>query len=202
MRSINTLNAETLFRGIPVDFLGAIFSALALAFALCVSVVVPGLRQRKSAVITLCALLLSSIFALQWALSLKTQNKLTAQSFENTQGKPRYINNADASLARMATTVKEHVPIGPESRLFLLHNSKGHNFYRLRLQYHLLPLNVHNFSRPFPPWEELRMGDYLLLLKTQKNEDLRTSRQWQEGMRGLVSKEVYASNAIILLEVQ
>ncbi|MEQ8803846.1 MAG: hypothetical protein RLP45_17565, partial [Haliea sp.] len=49
-----------------------------------------------------------------------------------------------------------------QQRLFLLHDSRGHKYQRLRLQFHLLPLNIYNYGSTLLPVGEMRPGDYVL----------------------------------------
>ena len=47
--------------------------------------------------------------------------------------------------------------------MFILHDSVGHNFDRLKMQYYLLPHNVYNYGS-LPPGELVKEGDYVLVL--------------------------------------
>ena len=57
---------------------------------------------------------------------------------------------------------KESLPTS-NSRIFVLHNSQGLNYDRLKTQYYLLPHNIYNYGS-LPPSRGVRPGDYILAL--------------------------------------
>jgi hypothetical protein len=98
-----------------------------------------------------------------WQARLDWQLELTESRFGGLTQAEKHSRELDSDLQRFASRVAERVPAGPEHRVFLLHDSKGHNFWRLRLQYHLLPRNIHNFGRGLPVLQ-LEAGDFILVL--------------------------------------
>ena len=77
----------------------------------------------------------------------------------------------------------EVLPADP-SRIFILRKSvvRGHEYLRLRTQYHLLPHNVYNFGAK-PKRKAVREGDFILALG--ENDELRYSESEQRLYYGL-----------------
>jgi hypothetical protein len=99
-----------------------------------------------------------------WQFRLAEQLDATHERFGGmTQTEKRSMED-DASLQREARRVLEALAPVRGDRLFLLRESVAHNYHRLRLQYHLLPLNVYNFGSALPDPAAVREGDFLALL--------------------------------------
>jgi len=66
--------------------------------------------------------------------------------------------------------------------ILLLHNSKGHNLARLKLQYYLLPHNIYNFNY-LPPAEDSGRVDFVILLGNSPPETIeaRGRRLYRDG---------------------
>ena len=75
----------------------------------------------------------------------------------------RQLADYDAPLYRYAHRLKTEVLPEAPQRLFLLHDSDGMNFDRLKSYYHLLPHNIYAYGR-YPVKESTRQGDHILLL--------------------------------------
>ena len=73
------------------------------------------------------------------------------------------LGSHDSRLRQFAMDIKRDVLPPSPQRIFIVHDSEGHNIARLRLQYHLLPHNIHNFWRKPKP-QFVREGDYIILL--------------------------------------
>ncbi|MDX1733209.1 MAG: hypothetical protein R3228_02545 [Halioglobus sp.] len=100
---------------------------------------------------------------LAWQRQLSVQVTETKATFSGKSVHEKHLASGDGALYQYARYLKEEVLPEPGQRIFLLHDSKGHNFWRLRAQYHLLPHNIHNFWK-YPDQTYVRTGDYLLVL--------------------------------------
>jgi hypothetical protein len=98
-----------------------------------------------------------------WQTRLDWQLELTESRFGGLTQVEKHELEFDRDLQRFASRVAERIPAEPAHRVFLLHDSEGHNYWRLRLQYHLLPRNIHNFGRLLPV-PHLEAGDFILVL--------------------------------------
>jgi hypothetical protein len=99
-----------------------------------------------------------------WQFRLAEQLDATRERFGGmTQTEKRSMED-DASLQREAARVLEALAPVRGRRLFVLRDSVAHDYHRLRLQYHLLPLNVYNFGSALPDPAAVREGDFLALL--------------------------------------
>jgi len=100
---------------------------------------------------------------LLWQRQLSAQLADTASTFANKTQHQKMQASTDGALYEYARHLKDEVLPAPGKQIFLLHNSTGHNFARLRLQYHLLPHNIYNYGK-YPNKADLRRGDYILVL--------------------------------------
>ena len=73
------------------------------------------------------------------------------------------LGSHDSRLRQSAIDLKRDVLPPSPQRIFIVHDSEGHNITRLRLQYHLLPHNIYNFGKKPKP-RFAREGDYIILL--------------------------------------
>ena len=102
---------------------------------------------------------------LLWQKELGTQLQETRHLFGGKNTHERHMADYDRDLYAYATRLKlEALPAAP-GRIFLLHDSDGLNFERLKTQYYLLPHNVYNYGR-YPVRTTARPGDYILSLGT------------------------------------
>lgn len=100
-----------------------------------------------------------------WQHRLGDQLAATQQRFGAMSQADKRQMEDDAGLRRQAQSILESLAPIRGKRVFLLRDDvTGHDFHRLRLQYHLLPLNVYNFGKRLPAPEHARTGDYVLLL--------------------------------------
>jgi len=97
----------------------------------------------------------------QWVL-LHNANEARA-TWAGTAGGAKDLGSHDSRLRRFAMDLKNDVLPPPPQRVFIVHNSEGHNIARLRFQYHLLPHNIYNFGRQLKP-RFTQAGDYIILL--------------------------------------
>ena len=98
-----------------------------------------------------------------WQRDLSSQLSETRFLFNGKSMHERHLSDIDGHLYQYAKRLKEQVlPLG-DQRIFILHESEGHNFERLKAQYYLLPHNIFNYGR-FPHSKASRPGDYILRL--------------------------------------
>ncbi|MGK7294698.1 MAG: hypothetical protein ACNS61_02585 [Candidatus Wenzhouxiangella sp. M2_3B_020] len=101
---------------------------------------------------------------LLWQDRLADQVGLTRATFTGLDQAARRDREMDATLRWQVAEIRAALAPLRGKRLFLVHDSRRHNYHRLRAQYHLLPLNVYNFGRDLPDPADVRAGDYLLVL--------------------------------------
>ena len=101
---------------------------------------------------------------LLWQRQLSAQLALSQYLFQGRSMAERHARDIDGGLFEYAAQLKQRgLPASP-ARLFILHNSRGHNYQRLKLQYYLLPHNIYNLDS-LPPEGAVREGDYILALQ-------------------------------------
>ena len=163
-RSSNNIAASTRGHWLsPVSFAGLLATALIVLGVL--GCRVAGARIRGLGLfvaVTLGCLWLA--LDLLWQRRLMLQVAVTRETFAGLAGAERALADEDAWLYRLAQQLAPHIPLDPLHRLFLVHESEGHNFERLKLQYHLLPRNTYNFGDRLPAMGTYRTGDHVLLL--------------------------------------
>lgn len=99
-----------------------------------------------------------------WQSQLQHQVQATRDRFGGLTQASKHGREMDADLQRYAARIRDKIPAAADQRLFILHESRGHNYWRLRLQFHLLPMNIYNFGHRLLPAGEMRPGDYVLVL--------------------------------------
>lgn len=164
------LSAMNLQRGIPADALvhPNALAALGATIALLVLGVVAGLLRLPRRIVVSGGLLLLFLpwllLDLLWQGQLNARVATSRELFGGLEQQAKHQRELDAALYNFAQVLRSLVPANPRQRLFLLHNSRGHNYQRLRLQYHLLPLNIYNFGASLLPPGAMRPGDHVLQL--------------------------------------
>ncbi len=100
---------------------------------------------------------------LLWSEKLKFRLDQARALFAGKSQHERRLADMDGDLYGYAVHLKQSLlPTEPKT-VFILKEAAGHDFQRLRLQYHLLPHNVYNFGR-YPPVNGPDAGDYLIVL--------------------------------------
>lgn len=99
-----------------------------------------------------------------WQARLAEQLNATQARFGDMSQSEKRAMQDDALLQREAATVLDALAPVRGKRLFLLRDAVGHDYHRLRLQHHLLPLDVYNFGTTLPDPNDVRAGDHLALL--------------------------------------
>ncbi len=97
-----------------------------------------------------------------WQAQLEQQLEATQARYGGLSQAQKHQREIDAEIQRYAAHLARILPPEPGHRIFLLHDSRGHNFWRLRLQFHLLPRNIYNFGSELLP--EMRSGDHVVVL--------------------------------------
>lgn len=100
---------------------------------------------------------------LLWQGELNSQRGETMRQFGGKNANEQHLADIDSHIYRYIHRLKTEVLPPDPSRILLLHNSRKHNFDRLKSQYYLLPHNVYNYGDK-PPKENLGTLDYILLL--------------------------------------
>ncbi len=109
--------------------------------------------------------LLVTWFALDmlWQRELNIQFDETRYLFDGKTMDERHLVDQDSAIYRYAKRLKEEVLPAAPSRVFILHDSAGHNYERLKTQYYLLPHNIYNYGQ-YPLVNAIRPGDFILML--------------------------------------
>jgi hypothetical protein len=125
-----------------------------------------GRLRRDKSLISLGAAILIPWVALDllWQNELITQSRETKTVFGGKTTHEKHLADKDQHIYSYAKRLKEQVlPQSQDSRIFMLHNSSGHNYDRIKTQYYLLPNNIYNYGG-VPPDEGVNPGDYILAL--------------------------------------
>jgi hypothetical protein len=158
--TINRL-AATFSVGAPSPLMvAALWAAVSLLFVL-----VAGLLGKAAPRVTWLLVVLMTWVALDllWQRQLSAQLQLSQHLFQGRSMAERHERDFDSALYDYAQQLKSGGLPATPARLFILHNSRGHNFQRLKLQYYLLPHNIYNLDT-LPPAGAVREGDYILAL--------------------------------------
>ncbi|MEZ5501093.1 MAG: hypothetical protein R3E50_00005, partial [Halioglobus sp.] len=134
---------------------------------------------------------------LLWQKELLTQLAHTRAQFSGKTVAEKHLADADSQIYSYIVRLKSAVlPTGP-SRIVILHNSRAHNFDRLKAQYYLLPNNVYNFGK-VPPESGMAYVDYVLVLGEVPGLEfhpLDNTLVWQHG-RNALSVELLDSDPL------
>jgi hypothetical protein len=100
-----------------------------------------------------------------WQRQLDTRLADIAYRYGGLTQAEKHRREGDAWLQAFADSVRAALEPLRGKRLFLVRDSdKYHDFQRLRLQFHLLPINVFSSGSGAFPAEKTRPGDHILLL--------------------------------------
>lgn len=123
-------------------------------------------KRRVTLMAGLIAILLPW-FALDilWQHQLKGRLEKNRESYGGLTQPQKHQREADALLQSYAAHLKSLLRPLRHQRLFLLHDTdQVHDYTRLRMQFHLLPLNIFNFGNQLEALVHGRPGDHVLLL--------------------------------------
>jgi hypothetical protein len=135
------------------------------AVAIVLLIAIGRLRRDKSLATFGAAILIPWIaLDLLWQSDLSTQLRETKTIFGGKTTHEKHLADGDQHIYSYAKRLKEQVlPESQDSRIFIVHNSSGLNYDRLKTQYYLLPNNIYNYGST-PPNHGLRGGDFILVL--------------------------------------
>jgi hypothetical protein len=189
VRSINFL-----YGAVNADSLSPVVAAAAWSALAVVLLGVAALRSGRANGGAVLAVLLLAWIALDmlWQHELGAQLASTRQQFAGKTQEEKHLADIDSAMYRYIQHLKREVLPAQVSRIVILHNSKGHNFDRLKAQYYLLPNNSFNFGR-VPPGERLHDVDYVLVLGDVPEVEFKPdagSLQWKHGRRSLSVQRV------------
>ena len=123
-------------------------------------------------------------------------------TYAGTPRGEKHLPGSDEHLLRHSQELKASVLPKTPQRIFIVHDSKGHQYRRLRLQYHLLPHNVYNYWRT-PEARFVREGDYIILL--ERVPGVRHSHDQElllvDGGNDIPAKQVYQSPMLTVFRV-
>jgi hypothetical protein len=105
-------------------------------------------------------------FDLLWQLRLGDQLDDTRRLFAGKSVHEKHLADIDAEIYLYARLLRDEALPEEPTRIHLLRKRKPrtkHDFDRLKLQYYLLPHNIHNFGKR-PYLHHSQSSDYLLLL--------------------------------------
>ncbi|MEM1114455.1 MAG: hypothetical protein AAGI11_21260 [Pseudomonadota bacterium] len=103
------------------------------------------------------------VLDLQWQSKLNWQLDRTNETFAGKSQEARHLADVDGVLYAYAQRLKREVLVDPTARVQILQKGFGHDYTRLRLQFHLLPYNIYNIGR-WPVTDALRRGDIVIRL--------------------------------------
>ena len=115
-----------------------------------------------------------------WQNELSTQLTETKYLFAGQTQYERHVRDIDSDLFLYAQHLKEVLP-NPGVKIYLLHDSKQHNYIRLKTQFHLLPHNIYSYGRKLPRNKHVLAGEYILVfgeLPGLKFEAEKSELQW------------------------
>lgn len=120
---------------------------------------------------------------LLWQRELSLQLGETQYVFGGKTTQEKHLADVDAGIYASIQRLKTKMPPHESSRIFILSNSKGHDFTRLKAQYYLFPKNSYNYGK-YPPGRGVRAGDYILALTPSSQlrfDDAKQRLSWKNG---------------------
>lgn len=161
--SINYLTGTPALPGeatLPPTPVVAAWSGLALTL-----LYIFGVIRQKQTLVGLGATLLIPWMALDllWQSELTAQLAETKYLFSGKSAHEKHLADRDQRIYSYTKRLKEEVLPSSPARIFILHDSEGHNYDRLKAQYYLLPHNIYNYGR-IPPAKAIGAGDFILVL--------------------------------------
>lgn len=159
LRSINHLDQNEIGTVSPTAAAAA-WAAITMVLLMLTKTVSPHQRVVALAI----AFLVPWIFLdLLWQQELETQLDETLYLFSGKTNEQKHLADFDVEIYTYAKRIQSLIGDNDTSRIFLLKDSYGHDFERLKLQFYLLPLNIYNYGK-YPPEEAVKAGDYILTL--------------------------------------
>jgi len=116
---------------------------------------------------------------LLWQRQLDDRLSAIQQRYGGLTQEQKHQREDDAVLQAYAAGLRELLAPLRGKRLFLLSETQAHHDYRrLRLQYHLLPLNIYNYGDRLLPAGQMRPGDHVLALAPTRTIRYRAQQGW------------------------
>ncbi len=162
--------------------------ALGLWALVAILLLVVAVRPRRDRLVSiaLAALIAWLCLDLLWQGHLDQQLEEARYLFAGKTMHEKHMADLDGELYAHALRIREHLG-DRDDRLFILKETAGHEFTRLKLQYYLWPVNSYNRGL-VPPVNALKEGDFLLLLgATDKVTVTQGSVAWRNGWRAPVT---------------
>jgi hypothetical protein len=177
--SINSLHLEATRTLPPAQVAAASWAVLSITLLLLWNAIAHGTGAGTLALAALVPWLAIDVL---WQKKLWHQLAITSDTFAGKTPHEKQLADMDEPLYSYAQRLRENVLPEEPARILLLHNSNGHNFARLRMQYYLLPHNVYNFDQLPPEGGESSL-DYVLLLGNSPPSEIaaRGQRLVQDG---------------------
>jgi hypothetical protein len=166
-RSINFLAGTAPKSILSPTVATAAWTGLAI-FIYVVGCLVAAIKIRKRptiGIIVPTAILLIGWMALdfKWQIELFRQLGDTKYLYAGKTTEEKHLAAEDGDLYNYTQRLTDEVLPKEPARVFILHESSGHNYWRLRAQYHLLPHSIYNYGR-YPDNHHLKDGDWILVL--------------------------------------
>jgi hypothetical protein len=138
----------------------ASWAGLALVLLYVISVV-----QGRKSIVSYCAIVLIPWITLDqlWQRELSTQLQGTRLAFGGKTTHQKHLADLDGAIYSYTKRLKEAVLPATGARIIVLRSSSGHDYFRLKTQYYLLPHHIYNFG-VVPPSKGIHPGDYILAL--------------------------------------
>lgn len=162
-RTINSLVFPATLKDLSPTFLAAAVVLIALLIA---GALVLMLKKRAGFASLALGLFVAVwvILDVRWQAVFAENFVQASRSYAGSPSEAKSIMEADGQLLQFANTLKTNILPPEPQRVFIVHDSSGHNFLRLRLQYHLLPHNIYNYKKKLMP-KSVKEGDYIILLE-------------------------------------
>ena len=162
-RTINFLANPATTSGFSPTAIAAIVVGFTALFA-AILLISPKTRPAASVILAASFVICWILLDIRWQGVLHRNVAQAEKIYAGKDWDARQAAGPDGQLYRYAEELKGSVLPDAPQRIFLVHNSSGHNYARLRLQYHLLPHNIYNFDATLET-EFVRPGDYVIFLE-------------------------------------
>lgn len=181
IRSINFIRGTSDSEAVSPTIAMALWAALALIFIY----LMEHFRPMANLIAYGVAILIPWITLDQfWQSELSTQLQETKHVFSGKTTHEKHLVDIDWNIYLYTKRLRERVLPSSPSKIFILHNSQDHNFYRLKTQYYLLPHNIFNFNHGQLD-HLIQPGDYILALGAVPGLSFDVSKgelRWQDDI--------------------
>ncbi|WP_240761754.1 hypothetical protein [Nitrosococcus wardiae] len=196
-RSINFIENGTANALVPPTLAAAAWVALSLFFY-----GLWGFFRRRHwdwRVVCIAFLLGWIVMDLRWQAGLWQQLQQTHDRYGGKGGEEKHLAAEDGFLFKFITEIKTHLPPLPQRVFLVTAKPLAEDHYtRLRVRYHLLPYNVHDYGTRLPSQDHVQAGDYLLILGATPEFTFDPEQQLLQGRegkrKGLAAKKIYVAS--------